>query len=89
MSFSEHYAHAETPHDKDLATLSNYLDIRTNNIDLTWEIDWVKKTIAGDALLQLEATKDVEEVVLDTNHLEIYDVAVDGKKAVCIVLPSQ
>ena len=67
---------------KDLSTLSNYQDIRTDNIDLDWEIDWDKKTIGGKATLKLEAVKDVDEVVLDTSYLDVKDVAVDGKKAV-------
>lgn len=67
---------------KDLSTLSNYQDIRTDNIDLDWAIDWDKKTIGGKATLKLEAVKDVDEVVLDTSFLDVKDVAVDGKKAV-------
>lgn len=68
--------------DRDLSTLSNYQDIRTDNIDLDWAVDWDKKTIGGTATLKLEAVKDVDEVVLDTSYLDVKDVTVDGKKAV-------
>lgn len=67
---------------RDLSTLSNYQDIRTDNIDLEWEVDWDKKIIGGKATLKLEAVKDVDEVVLDTSYLDVKDVTVDGKKAV-------
>lgn len=73
---------APVSQDRDLSTLSNYQDIRTDNIDLDWSIDWDKKTIGGTATLKLEAIKDVDEVVLDTSYLDIKDVTVDGKKAV-------
>ncbi|EJT51631.1 leukotriene-A(4) hydrolase [Trichosporon asahii var. asahii CBS 2479] len=72
---------APVSQDRDLFTLSNYQDIRTDNIDLDWSIDWDKKTIGGTATLKLEAIKDVDEVVLDTSYLDIKDVTVDGKKA--------
>lgn len=71
---------------RDKSTLSNYQDIRTDNIDLEWEIDWDKKTIGGKATLKLEAVKNVDEVVLDTSYLDIKKVTVDGKEAVSLEL---
>lgn len=82
MSFSPLFTDSPTPQDKDLATLSNYLDARTTHIDLDWAIDWEKKIIGGSATVTLEATKDVEEVVLDTSYLDVQGVEVDGAKAV-------
>lgn len=81
MSFSPLYT-VPTAQDRDLATLSNYLDIRTTHIDLVWAIDWESKTFGGSATLDLEATKDgVDTVVLDTSYLDVKDVQVDGAKA--------
>lgn len=77
---------APVSQDRDLSTLSNYQDIRTDNIDLDWTVDWDTKTIGGKATLKLEAVKDVNEVVLDTSYLDIKDVTVDGKKAVSFVV---
>jgi leukotriene-A4 hydrolase len=82
MSFSPLFTGSPTPQDKDLATLSNYLDARTTHIDLDWAIDWEKKIIGGSAIVTLEATKDVGEVVLDTSYLDVQGVEVDGAKAV-------
>ncbi|RSH81372.1 hypothetical protein EHS25_006904 [Saitozyma podzolica] len=81
MSFSPLFTGSPTPQDKDLATLSNYLDARTTHIDLDWAIDWEKKIIGGSATVTLEATKDVGEVVLDTSYLDVQGVEVDGAKA--------
>lgn len=86
MSFSTAYAQASSPHDRDLATLSNYRDIRTTHIDLAWAIDWEAKTIGGTATLTLEATNDVDEVVLDTSYLDVTGVEVGGKAAVRVEL---
>jgi len=86
MSFSSLYAKPTTA-DRDLATLSNYQDIRTTHIDLQWAIDWDAKTIGGQATLTLEATKDVNNVVLDTSYLKIDGVEIGGKPAVSC-LPS-
>jgi hypothetical protein len=80
MSFSSLYT-TPTGADRDLSTLSNYLEIRTTHIDLEWSIDWKAKTFGGSAILSLEATKDVGEVVLDTSYLAVEGVEVDGSKA--------
>lgn len=80
MSFSPLYK-TPTGADRDLSTLSNYLDIRTTHIDLVWSIDWDKKVFGGHATLDLEASKDVREVVLDTSYLDVKGVEVDGAKA--------
>jgi leukotriene-A4 hydrolase len=82
MSFSPLFADSTSPQDKDLATLSNYVDIRATHIDLVWRIDWEAKVIGGSATVKLEATKDVEDVVLDTSYLDVKDVEVEGSKAV-------
>ncbi|KIJ45222.1 hypothetical protein M422DRAFT_59984 [Sphaerobolus stellatus SS14] len=66
---------------KDPTTQSNYLDIATKHIDLKWNVDFKSQTIAGTATLELVAKKDgVQEVILDTNHLDIKSVQVEGLK---------
>ncbi|KAK4685307.1 leukotriene-A4 hydrolase, partial [Tremellales sp. Uapishka_1] len=57
--------------ERDLATLSNYHQVLTRHIDLTWQIDWDKKLIGGIATLKMEALEDIKEVILDTSHLDI------------------
>ncbi|WVO17684.1 leukotriene A-4 hydrolase/aminopeptidase [Cryptococcus depauperatus] len=78
MSFSTRYA---TEHiDKDPATKSNYLDVITKHINLSWSINWDKEIFTGYAIVDLEAKKDgVEEVILDSSHLDIEKVEIDGQ----------
>jgi hypothetical protein len=81
MSFSPLYT-KPTAADRDLSTLSNYLDIRTTHTDLQWAIDWDAKTIGGQATISLEATNDVDCAVLDTSFLKIDSVEIAGTAAV-------
>ncbi len=78
MSFSTQFSENTSSHDRDLATLSNYHDVRTTHLDLTWSIDWTNQLVSGLAVLKLEATKDVRKVILDTSHLDISTVRVGG-----------
>lgn len=82
MSFSPLYTENKSPFDKDLATFSNYLAIRTTHIDLVWQIDWKKEVIHGSAALTMEAVEEVKEIVLDVSYLDMSKVEVDGKEAV-------
>lgn len=84
MSFSPLFADTKSPNDVDLATLSNYLDVRVLHTHLDWTIDWDAKTFGGSATLSLEGTSDaaVETVVLDTSYLDVKEVTVKGDKAV-------
>ncbi|GMK59104.1 hypothetical protein CspeluHIS016_0701190 [Cutaneotrichosporon spelunceum] len=79
MSFSPLYT-PPSGADRDLATLSNYFEIRTTHIDLVWAIDWTAQTFGGSATLVLEAVSDVSEVVLDTSYLDVTEVEVGGAK---------
>ena len=80
MSFSTSFAENHSHTDADLATQSNYHDIRTTHLDLTWNIDWSNQLISGSIAFVLEATKDVHHVVLDTSYLDIKTVQVGGKQ---------
>jgi leukotriene-A4 hydrolase len=82
MSFSPHFNANKSPFDKDQATFSNYLSIKTTHIDLDWQIDWKKELIGGSATLTLEAVEEVKEVSLDVSYLDLRRVEVDGKEAV-------
>jgi len=73
--------HTSPREDRDLATQSNYHDIRTTHLDLTWTINWTSKLISGSVYLTLEATKeDVDFIILDTSHLDIQQVEIGGKE---------
>jgi leukotriene-A4 hydrolase len=52
MSFSPLYTENKSSFDKDLATFSNYLAIRTTHIDLKWEVDLKHEVLHGSATLK-------------------------------------
>ncbi|KAL0249760.1 leukotriene A-4 hydrolase/aminopeptidase [Cryptococcus tetragattii IND107] len=82
MSFHPQFIPPSAHIDRDPATLSNYLAIVTKHIGLDWTIDWDKQVFGGSATLKLEAREDgVKEVVLDSSHLDVSNVEVDGEVA--------
>ncbi len=63
----------------DPASLSNFADLLTQHIQLDWTIDWTKQLIHGSVTLTLKPTNgEVDKVVLDTSHLNISAIKVDG-----------
>ncbi|WWD02391.1 leukotriene A-4 hydrolase/aminopeptidase [Kwoniella europaea PYCC6329] len=80
MSFSPHFSSGSSPFDRDLATLSNYLEVVTRHIKIDWEINWDAKTFGGYAELTLESrVEELQEVRLDSSYLDVKGVEVDGK----------
>lgn len=69
-----------SPQDIDKATQSNYTQVIVQHTHLEWTIDWSKRIFRGHAILSLVAKEDVEKVVLDTSHLDINKVEVEGKE---------
>lgn len=65
---------------RDPNTLSNYDEFRTIHTTANFTIDFEKKNLVGNILLKLKPVTGTErrEVLLDTNHLDIHDVQVDG-----------
>lgn len=83
MSFSPLYDETTSPFDKDLATFSNYTEIKTTHIDVEWAIDWSKQVIGGSCSLRMEViAKEVNEAVLDVSYLDLKKVEIEGKEAV-------
>ena len=85
MSFSSRFSNeGKSPQDIDLATFSNYLEVRTTHLSIQWTIDWKAQVFGGTATLQMEVTKDhpLKEVVLDTSYLDVQNVQVDGQDTV-------
>jgi hypothetical protein len=74
--FSEH----KSQFDVDLATLSNYSEIRTTHTELEWAIDWDRQIISGHAKVQLQAVKDVNNIILDASELDVKSVVMNGEK---------
>ncbi|KAL8951086.1 MAG: hypothetical protein Q9222_002926 [Ikaeria aurantiellina] len=62
-------------------TLSNYNDFRTTNTVANFEIDFERKRLKGNVILQLDSINDIEtkDIILDTSHLHIDDVSLKGE----------
>ncbi|KAI9815560.1 MAG: hypothetical protein M1827_002694 [Pycnora praestabilis] len=65
---------------RDPNTLSNYNNFVTSHTTANFNIDFTKKQLDGSVTLNLISTTDAEakEILLDTSHLNIKDVKVDG-----------
>ncbi|KAJ4363180.1 Leucyl aminopeptidase yscIV [Neocucurbitaria cava] len=68
-----------TPRDPN--TLSNYHNLVTRHTSVDFNIDFEKKRLYGSVTLTLESLTDeeVKDVVLDSSHLDISVVEVEGK----------
>ncbi|KAF2091470.1 putative leukotriene A-4 hydrolase like protein [Saccharata proteae CBS 121410] len=66
---------------RDPNTLSNYNNFITKHTTANLEIDFAKKKLVGNVVLNLESITQAEtkEVLLDTSYLDIKDIKVDGQ----------
>ncbi|KAG8961519.1 hypothetical protein FRC03_005284 [Tulasnella sp. 419] len=66
----------------DPCTQSNYWEITTKHVHFDWTVDWKKRIISGSVEHTLVThMESPSQVILDTQVLDITDVAVDGKVA--------
>ncbi|KAL4069032.1 peptidase family M1-domain-containing protein [Scleroderma citrinum] len=74
----------------DPTTQSNHLSVTTRHLSLEWTLDFETRRIVGRAAYELELVgkESVNEVILDTAHLDIHRVEVDGKAAEFTLGPS-
>lgn len=60
---------------RDLFTFSNYDKVRVSNVDLDLEVDFDNKILSGTAALDISRIdSDIDEIILDTNELNILAV---------------
>lgn len=66
---------------RDPNTLSNYNNWRTTHITANFDILFDQKKLVGNVIHQFKSTTDAEsrEIILDTSHLDIGSVKVDGQ----------
>lgn len=74
---------------RDPNTLSNYNEFVTTHTVANLNIDFKKKTLAGNILLKLKpiAQTKSQKVVLDSSYLDIQEVKVDGHSLKWDLLP--
>lgn len=67
---------------RDPNTLSNHLVFQTTHTDVALALSFATSSLAGEVTLTMKAAEDtLEDVVLDTSHLIVEAVKVDGKVA--------
>lgn len=66
---------------RDPNTLSNYNNWRSAHITANFEILFDQKKLVGNVVHRLKSTTDAQskEIILDTSHLDIGEVKVDGQ----------
>ncbi len=66
---------------RDPNTLSNYNNFLTTHTTANFAINFEKKILNGNVILNLKSITDAEtkEILLDTSHLDIHDIKVDGQ----------
>jgi leukotriene-A4 hydrolase len=58
---------------------SNLDEVKTSHIHLNLAVDFVAKTLAGSAELDIEAiANNVSKLILDTSFIAIHSVTLDG-----------
>ena len=74
---------------RDPNTLSNYNSFRTTHTTTNFAIDYEQKILKGNVVLNLKSVTDAEtkEILLDTSHLDIRNVQVDGRASRWNLLP--
>lgn len=64
---------------RDPNTLSNHLVFQTTHTDVVLALSFATSSLAGEVTLTMKALEDtLEDVVLDTSHLDVQAVEVDG-----------
>lgn len=64
---------------KDPNTLANHLVFKTTHTDISLTLSFATKSLSGAVTLTLKALEDtLEDVVLDTSHLDVKKVEVGG-----------
>lgn len=74
---------------RDPNTLSNYNNWISTHITANFDILFDQKKLAGNVVHRLKSITDAQsqDIILDTNHLKIDDVKIDGKTSHWDLLP--
>lgn len=74
---------ASTGNVRDPNTLANYKSFLTSHVVANLNIDFDKRSLSGNVVLSLKCCDESErpDIFLDTSHLDIEGVKLDGEKA--------
>lgn len=75
---------------RDPNTLSNYNNWRSTHVTANFDILFDQRKLTGNVVHQFKSITDREskEIILDTNHLDISDVKINGEPSKWELLPS-
>ncbi len=69
--------------EQDLHTLSNYNEVASKHIDLDLAVNFDTKTVSGKVTHTIEhINPNAEKFIVDTKHLDIQKVVLDGEKEI-------
>lgn len=76
---------------RDPNTLSNYNNWRSTHITANFDILFDQQKLVGNVVHRIKSITNAEsrDILLDTSHLDIGDVKVDGKSSKWEILPAQ
>ena len=66
---------------RDPSTQANYDIFLTRKINANFTIDFSKKILKGGVILTLEVVGKGDEIILDTSHLDLSNIVIDGTAA--------
>lgn len=69
-----------TPEAKDVWTHAEPQVARVTHVDLDLDVDFASKTLSGRALLDVLASREAKQIVLDVDDLEIFEVTTSDRK---------
>lgn len=69
-----------TPEAKDVWTHAEPQVARVTHVDLDLDVDFASKTLSGRALLDVLASPEAKQIVLDVDDLEIFEVTTSDRK---------
>ena len=83
VNFKPYRSMASSNNMRDPNTLANYDCYRTTHTVTNFDIDFDKRCLSGNVILSLKCQNLVEkpDILLDTSHLDIGGVKLDGEKA--------
>jgi aminopeptidase N len=70
-----------TSNTKEQSSLSSYVLQRATHLHLDWNVDFSARKISGTVTTEFVVAEEAASVTLDTNHLEIHAVTVNGLSA--------
>jgi aminopeptidase N len=74
---------------REQSSLANYQQVRTNSLHIEWLVNFDTRKLEGTVTFQAQIkVEGARELVLDTNHLDVSAVSVNGETAAFTLAPA-